>query len=75
MKNQLGTNTDAQKIFKGISTKNQWREVRALDWFRENKTAFDKKDMIKEWSINMPTYEAVLSFLWVHKPLGEDEDW
>lgn len=75
VKSRVGTNTDAQKIFKGIATKNQWCEVRALDWFRENNTAFDKKDTIKEWSKNMPTYEAVLSFLWVDKPLGEDDDW
>jgi Zn-dependent peptidase ImmA (M78 family) len=75
VKRTVGTNTDAQKIFNGIATKNQWREVKALDWFRLNKTAFDKADMIKEWSINMQTYEAVLSLLWVYEPLGEDEDW
>ena len=75
VKKRLGANTNAQKIFSGVITKNKWHEVRALDWFRENKTAFDKKDMIREWSINMPSYEAVLSLLWVHEPLGEDENW
>jgi len=75
VKNHVGTNTDAQKIFQSISIKNQWREVRASEWFREDSNAFDKTDVIKEWSINMPSYEAVLTLLWVHEPLGEELDW
>ena len=75
VKNKVGVNTNARKLFDGIDTKNQWREVGALDWFREDKTAFDRRDTIKEWSIHMPSYDAVLSLLWVDEPLGEDEDW
>lgn len=75
VKNKVGIATDAQKLFDGIGTKSRWREVRALDWFREDKTAFDRRDTIKEWSIHMPSYNAVLSLLWVDEPLGEDEDW
>lgn len=75
VKNPVGTDTDAKTLFKGLDTKNQWREVKASEWFRENKTAFDKTDTIKEWSIGMPSYEAVLSLLWVDEPLGEDSDW
>jgi hypothetical protein len=75
VKNYVGTTTDAPKLFRDISTKNQWHEVRASEWFREDSTAFDKTDVIKEWSISMPSYEAVLTLLWVHEPLGEGLDW
>ncbi|MBN1454315.1 MAG: ImmA/IrrE family metallo-endopeptidase [Anaerolineales bacterium] len=75
VKNLVGTHTDAKKLFQGISIKNQWREVRATEWFREDSTAFDEADVIREWSISMPSYQAVLSLLWVHEPLGEDLDW
>jgi len=75
VKKPVGTNTDARALFKGLETKNQWREVRASEWFRENKAAFDETDKIKEWSIGMPSYEAVLSLLWIDEPLGEDSDW
>ena len=73
--NSVGTNTDARKLFQGLSVKSQWQEIRASEWFRRNNTAFDKTDVIKEWSIAMPSYEAVLTLLWVHEPLGEDLDW
>lgn len=75
VKKPLGDNTDARKLLKGIKTKSGWSEVKASEWFRENRDAYDKTDMIKEWSVNMPSYEAVLSFLWVHKSLGENGDW
>jgi Zn-dependent peptidase ImmA (M78 family) len=75
VKSCVGTNTDAKILFQGMSTKNQWREVKASEWFREDSTAFDKTDVIKEWSISMPSYESVLSLLWVHESLGEDLDW
>ena len=75
VKNPVGRNTDAKKLFQGVATKSQWQEVRASEWFREDKSAFDKEDSIKEWSIGMPSYEAVLSLLWVDEPLGEDSDW
>jgi hypothetical protein len=75
VKNPVGTETDAKKLFQSGNTKNQWRVTRASEWFRENKTAFDKTDEIKEWSIRMPSYDAVLSLLWVHEPLGNDGDW
>lgn len=71
----MGSNTAARKLFSGKEVSRQWQEVRAADWFRENKNAFDRNDTIKEWSIGMPNYDAVLSLLWVHKPLGQDIDW
>jgi hypothetical protein len=74
VKKPVGTGTDARKLFEGMDISSQWREVRASGWFRENRAAFDKTDMIKEWSIGMPSYEAVLSLLWVDKPLGENPD-
>ncbi len=75
VKNPVGTNTDARILFQGGNVKNQWRTVRASEWFRENKSAFDRTDEIKEWSIRMPSYDAVLSLLWIDEPLGEDGDW
>lgn len=75
VKNPVGSNTDARRLFNGMDIKGEWREVRALEWFRDNRDAFDKTDVIREWSIHMPSYEAVLSLLWVHKPLGEIDDW
>lgn len=75
VKKLVGTNTNARRLFNGMDTASEWREVRALDWFREDKDAFDKTDVIREWSIHMPSYEAVLSLLWVHKPLGENDGW
>lgn len=75
VKKPVGTSTVAKKLFSGLSVMSQWHETRAIDWFRENRDAFDKKDVIKEWSIRMIAYRAVLSLLWVHKPLGEDDNW
>lgn len=75
VKNPVGTNTDARKLFQGLAVKSQWQIVRASEWFREDNTAFDKTDVIREWSVSMPSYEAVLSLLWVHEALGEDSDW
>jgi hypothetical protein len=75
VKNLLGAGTDAYRLFKGQTIKSQWHEVKASEWFRENRTAFDKTDVINEWSISMPAYEAVLSLLWVHEPLGSEGDW
>jgi len=75
VKKPLGDNTDARKLIRGMKTNSKWSEIRASEWFRENNDAFDKTDMIKEWSVNIPSYEAVLSLLWVHEPLGENGDW
>lgn len=75
VKKPVGASSIAKKLFSGLSPKKQWHEVRAIDWFRENRDSFDKKDLIKEWSIKMNTFNAVLSLLWVHKPLGEDDNW
>jgi len=75
VRNRMGTDTDASRIFRGLTTKNQWHETRASAWFRENKAAFDDSDVVKEWSISMPSYAAVLSLLWVEEPLGEDSTW
>lgn len=75
VKNTVGTDTDARKLFQGGSIKNQWHVVKASEWFRENNRAFDKTDEIKEWSICMPSYDAVLTLLWVDEPLGINGDW
>ena len=75
VKNCMGSTTSAYKLFHNMPTTNQWYEVKASEWFRENNDAFDKTDIIKEWSISMPSYEAVLSLLWAHEPLGEELDW
>ncbi len=72
VKNSVGRNTEAGKLFQGVATNNHWHEVKASVWFRENKAAFDRTDLIKEWSISMPSYEAVLTLLWVSEPLGQD---
>lgn len=71
----VGSNTGARKLFSGRDASNQWQEVRAAEWFREDKSAFDRGDTIREWSIGMPSYEAVLSLLWVNEPLGQDDGW
>jgi len=75
VKNRMGSTTSAYKLFQNIPIKNQWHEVKASEWFRTNNNAYDKTDVIKEWSISMPSYEAVLSLLWVHEPLGGELDW
>jgi len=71
----VGSNTGARKLFTGRDVPDQWQEVRAAEWFRENKSAFDRNDTIREWSIGMPNYGAVLSLLWVKEPLGQDDGW
>ncbi len=71
----VGTNTGARKLFNRRDVPDQWQEVRAAEWFRENKSAFDREDMIREWSVGMPNYDAVLSLLWVSEPLGLDDNW
>ena len=71
----MGSNTVARKLFSGKDAPCQWQEVRAAEWFREDKSAFDRGDMIREWSIGMPNYEAVLSLLWVNEPLGQKDGW
>lgn len=71
----VGSNTRAGKLFSGSDTQHQWQEVHAIEWFREDNSAFDRGDMIREWSIGMPNYEAVLSLLWVNEPLGQNDGW
>lgn len=71
----VGSNTVARKLFSDRDAPHQWQEVRAAEWFREDKSAFDRSDMIREWSIGMPNYEAVLSLLWVDEPLGQYDSW
>lgn len=71
----IGSHTCAKKFFSGKDLPNQWQEVRAAEWFREDKSAFDRDDTIREWSIGMPNYEAVLSLIWVNEPLGQSSDW
>ncbi len=75
VKNPVGGHTGARKLFGGMGAPNQWLEVRAAEWFREDKSAFDREDTIQEWSIGMPSYQAVLTLLWVNEPLGQDGDW
>jgi hypothetical protein len=71
----VGSNTSARKLFNRREVSRQWQEVRAAEWFRENKSAFDREDTIRELSIGMPNYEAVLSLLWVNEPLGQNDGW
>ena len=71
----VGSHTGARKLFTGQDTPNQWQDVKAGEWFREDRSAFDWDDTIREWSIGMPNYEAVLSLLWVNEPLGQNADW
>jgi hypothetical protein len=71
----VGSNTGARKLFKDGDAPHEWQQVRAAEWFREDESAFDRGDMIREWSIGMPNYEAVLSLLWVDEPLGQDDCW
>lgn len=71
----VGSNTGARKLFSGRDVAHQWQEVRASEWFREDRSAFNRDDTIREWSIGMPNYEAVLSLIWVNGPLGQNDDW
>lgn len=71
----MGSNTGAKKLFSGRVVSQAWQEVRAAEWFREDKSAFDRNDTIREWSIGMPNYEAVLTLLWVNEPLGQNDGW
>ena len=75
VKQPVGLTTGARKLFSGKDLPDQWQEVRAAEWFREDKSAFDRGDMIREWSIGMPNYDAVISLLWVNEPLGLDDGW
>jgi hypothetical protein len=36
VKGPVGRETDAWKLFKGMDTRDQWRNVRASEWFRED---------------------------------------
>lgn len=73
--NFVKINTGAKSLFYGSENLNQWQEVRAAYWFRENRDAFDRNDTIQEWSIKMPNYEGVLSLIWVKDPLGQKNGW
>lgn len=75
VKQRVGLHTSARALFGGEDVPNGWQEVRAAEWFRKDNSAYDRDDTIKEWSINMPSYEAVMSLLWVNEPLGLDDDW
>lgn len=71
----VGLNTGARMLLNRKEVPRQWHEVRAAEWFRENRDAFDRGDTIRELSIGMPNYDAVLSLLWVNEPLGQKDDW
>lgn len=71
----MGSNTGARKLFSGRAVSQAWQEVRAAEWFREDRRAFDRDDTIREWSIGMPNYEAVITLLWVSEPLGQNDGW
>lgn len=71
----VGVCTGASKLFSGQKIPQRWQEVRASQWFRNDENAFDRNDTIREWSIGMPNFEAVLSLLWVNEPLGQNCGW
>lgn len=71
----VGSGTCAKKLFNGENSSYDWQVVRAAEWFRQDRNAFDRDDTIKEWSIDMPSYKAVLSLLWVNEPLGQSTGW
>jgi len=75
VKGPVGSYTGARALFSGRNAPYKWNEVRASEWFRKNINAFDREDIIREWSIAMPSHDAVLSLLWVHEPLGQNNDW
>jgi hypothetical protein len=68
----VGINTNASRIFKGLSVPDGWHSSRASDWLREGDFRNDAE--IKEWSINMMNYESVLSLLWMNEDIYDDED-
>lgn len=71
----VGSQTVAKKLFNAQDVPNQWQEVQAAEWFRRNSSAFDRDDTVREWSIGMPKYGAVLSLIWVNEPLGQNSGW
>ncbi len=73
VRNPVGANSQAHRLFKGALVKSGWRKVKASEWFREDANAFSDSDMIQEWSIGMQNYDAVLSLLWVDEALGLDD--
>jgi hypothetical protein len=69
-----GLRTAASELFGGKSVQSGWRQVQAAEWFREDAGAFDREDTMQEWSVGMPSYDAVLSLLWVDQPLGLNDN-
>lgn len=67
----VGSRTSAGRMFRDLAVRDEWRDVRASDWLK--KGMYDENASIKEWSIKMPRYRAVLSLLWIDDEIYDDE--
>jgi hypothetical protein len=68
---KVGLDTNAGRIFNGLSVPDGWYQARASAWLREGN--FREDATIKEWSINMKSYGSVLSLLWIDDEIYDDE--
>lgn len=64
-------NSSAGILFKGRLIDDSWREVHAEYWLREGNYRDDAR--IKESSIHMPNYDAVLTLLWIDEVIEKDD--
>lgn len=69
----VGRNTTAGRIFAGLPIKDGWREVLASDWLRDG--GYRKDARIKEWSVDMLNYGLVLTLLWIDDDIFPPEDY
>lgn len=67
----VATDTVAGKIFRGLTVPDRWQQARASDWLR--KGDFRGDAVIKEWSVNMMSYQSVLSVLWIDEDIYDDD--
>jgi Zn-dependent peptidase ImmA (M78 family) len=67
----VNPNTNAGRLFRGKEIRDGWREEPANCWLREGDYREDAT--IKESSIHMPNYDAVLTLLWIDEIIEHEE--
>jgi hypothetical protein len=72
VRSRLDPRSLAAKLFQGTSISNEQKPVAASVWFTPGKYRSDA--IIQEQSIPMPSYDAVLTLLWIDDDIEDEEE-
>ena len=67
----VNPNSNAGRLFRGKEIRLDWREVPLDSWLREGDYREDAT--VKESSVHMPNYDAVLTLLWIDEIIERED--